>query len=72
LADIGPMFAGLNYKHTLSTGGCCIINSTHLEDYSMKVHCCTNGPFTADDVWRSGECFTVTQKPGQLTLCGTP
>jgi hypothetical protein len=71
--SIATMFAGKNYKHTISQN-CCILNKDPNENYGMAVHCNQNGPFTANDVALGADgCTNQTNNyPGQLTLCGTP
>jgi hypothetical protein len=71
LTSIHAMFAGLNYKHTVSQD-CCILNADNVENWGMAVHCNTAGPFAANDVTMGAYgCSGVNvDLPAQLTLCG--
>jgi len=67
---IASQFGGKNYKHQVS-GNCCIYNAEPDEDFGMKHHCNTNGPFTNDDV-SPGAAGCTNQynfSTKQLTLC---
>jgi hypothetical protein len=71
LTNIASMFAGLNYKHTVS-GNCCIDNADGVQNWGMVTHCNSNGPFSAGEPAPGGAgCSGVMENfPNQLTLCG--
>jgi hypothetical protein len=74
LYTIGPLFAGRNYKHTISSN-CCIYNSEPDQDFGMLNHCNINGPFFATDVAEGAigclNIFPPILTPQQMTLCMT-
>jgi hypothetical protein len=71
LTSIHSMFAGLNYKHTISQD-CCVLNADPTENWGMADHCNANGPFDANDpsLGAYGCSGVSIDLAGQLTLCG--
>ena len=77
LSSIGPLFAGKNYKNTVSSA-CCIWNADTNENWGIANattpnRCNQPGPFTATDVVLGGaNCNNAALfLAGELTLCGT-
>ena len=70
LSSIASLFAGKNYKHTVS-GNCCIYNSDGVENWGMVDHCNTPGPFdSSEPALHGANCAGVEILDGnQLTLC---
>lgn len=71
LTDIAPLFAGLTYKHTVSSN-CCIWNADPDEDWGMNPSCNQPGPFDPGEPALGGAGCTNAMNfgPQQLTLCG--
>jgi hypothetical protein len=71
LTSIAPLFAGLDYKHTVSDN-CCIFNADPDEDWGMDASCNSPGPFQpGEPVLDGADCTDATMfDTNQLTLCG--
>ncbi|CAF1335274.1 unnamed protein product, partial [Didymodactylos carnosus] len=72
LGAAAKLFAGKNYKHTVSDN-CCIWTSAATENYGMSPNDCNSeGPFTVGPVKGADLCTNVVlHNPKQLTFCGS-